>query len=807
MFEQSISATEQKPAPEVVRKYNTEQLIAFFREKEDLQLDDDDYTILRNEKITGRDFLIITEQKLERYGMKGGPATRLADFAKEIKGEQPVATGKRKPEGSDEENEGSDRKKEKLIDHNPKSIVEFLEKQKGIKNDFTKLHELCMNEFKFVREGRDDAIYQTYDYIFDRHCKIRKRLSEDKNISDKSLYPLPALQSAPGGGKSFFLDELASLKSEDLDRYFQLKISNLEKEGKSVEKQQYVKEAMDILHNSIGISITYNGNSPYDCDIDGILQKGLVMRILWSYFFNANKLDWNSFCKKFRKYFYSLDTLTAIQSIIYHSKKSIFLCVDETMKILSNDYANVGNVRILLNELYKPYQALSHSDKKFHFVVSTLDALNIFDTQTGSQRPIIWIPLRRLTLSESFKLFNKITETPNYHDNRRLFVIKKCIADCNGHPRTLEKFYHLLFNDDTALNTDIYSSLIERLAKNLKQWFSPITFSIIKKALLGDAISLACEIENTWRTYTLRDLISTGIYINSLTDDDEALNVIPTLSPVGLQYFCIFNKNNTNNDVKTVTKILRDLLTTEYSFDDEVMDGKPFERFHANWELLYRVLRDEGMKISLCMIYGLPDIDQPEIELRHKIGIARLESKEFPPPDEICDAAGKSIENFVNYVLIPTKKNNGGFDMVIFERKVGDTGYIAINIECKFSYPKSATKLSNNEIKVKYEHTRNKYLSHVRYDSKRTRKSTMEWNKGTYYDCSDVGKLKMTIDDIYLVFVAWRDVEPLNNEIKNNKNIIIVKRENLEKIYTPSLVTRPQFYIDILERIDMEVET
>ncbi|RHZ69343.1 hypothetical protein Glove_284g6 [Diversispora epigaea] len=91
MFEQSISATEQKPAPEVVRKYNTEQLIVFFRGKEDLQLDDDDYAILRNEKITGRDFLIITEQKLERYGMKGGPATRLADFAKEIKGEQPVA--------------------------------------------------------------------------------------------------------------------------------------------------------------------------------------------------------------------------------------------------------------------------------------------------------------------------------------------------------------------------------------------------------------------------------------------------------------------------------------------------------------------------------------------------------------------------------------------------------------------------------------------------------------------------------------------------------------------------------------------
>ncbi|RHZ62043.1 hypothetical protein Glove_344g93 [Diversispora epigaea] len=89
MFEQSISTTEQKP--EVVRKYNTEQLIAFLRGKEDLQLNDTHFEILRNEEITGRDFLIITEQRLEHYGMKGGPATRLADFAKEIKGEQPVA--------------------------------------------------------------------------------------------------------------------------------------------------------------------------------------------------------------------------------------------------------------------------------------------------------------------------------------------------------------------------------------------------------------------------------------------------------------------------------------------------------------------------------------------------------------------------------------------------------------------------------------------------------------------------------------------------------------------------------------------
>ena len=36
---------------EVVRKLNTEKLIEFLREEEDLQLDEDDFKILRDEKI------------------------------------------------------------------------------------------------------------------------------------------------------------------------------------------------------------------------------------------------------------------------------------------------------------------------------------------------------------------------------------------------------------------------------------------------------------------------------------------------------------------------------------------------------------------------------------------------------------------------------------------------------------------------------------------------------------------------------------------------------------------------------------
>jgi len=68
----------------VINKYKTEELITFLRRAKDLQLNEAHFKILRKEEINGRSFFKLTEQKLERYGMKGGPATVLADFAEEI---------------------------------------------------------------------------------------------------------------------------------------------------------------------------------------------------------------------------------------------------------------------------------------------------------------------------------------------------------------------------------------------------------------------------------------------------------------------------------------------------------------------------------------------------------------------------------------------------------------------------------------------------------------------------------------------------------------------------------------------------
>ncbi|CAI2184850.1 9182_t:CDS:1 [Funneliformis geosporum] len=314
------------------------------------------------------------------------------------------------------------------------------------------------------------------------------------------------------------------------------------------------------------------------------------------------------------------------------------------------------------------------------------DAVYVQSNMTDSGREIEWIPLRRLEISESAELFNKIIRSLNLEE-RRLFVIKKCIANCNGHPRTLEKFYQVFNSNEKAKKIHNYSSLIAILIKHIEEWYKNISFPVIKMTLLGKIVRLSHIININSEQLSISALISFRVYVNSLTEKSEAQFVIFILSPVSLQYFCL--NNNDGGDTQTITNILQSLLTIESSFDDEVMDGKPFESFHANWELLYRVLHENGKKISLHKIYSLSDKGQEkiEIQLQRKREVAYYHEKiEFPLNDTIYDSSGKFFENLIDYLFVPKKLKNSGFDMVIFERKADESGYIAINIECIFTY-------------------------------------------------------------------------------------------------------------------------
>ncbi|RHZ45446.1 hypothetical protein Glove_674g7 [Diversispora epigaea] len=67
-----------------IKKYNTCELIEYLRKK-DLKLNDDNFTIIRKEKIAGLDFLELTKEEFRSVGFALGPATRLVKFITEVK--------------------------------------------------------------------------------------------------------------------------------------------------------------------------------------------------------------------------------------------------------------------------------------------------------------------------------------------------------------------------------------------------------------------------------------------------------------------------------------------------------------------------------------------------------------------------------------------------------------------------------------------------------------------------------------------------------------------------------------------------
>ncbi|CAG8838029.1 21491_t:CDS:1, partial [Cetraspora pellucida] len=73
---------------EVQEKWKRPNVIKFLEEnKVELDLDDDDIQVIVKKKISGHNFLDLSQEKLEEYGLQPGPADTIAKLAKKIKGE------------------------------------------------------------------------------------------------------------------------------------------------------------------------------------------------------------------------------------------------------------------------------------------------------------------------------------------------------------------------------------------------------------------------------------------------------------------------------------------------------------------------------------------------------------------------------------------------------------------------------------------------------------------------------------------------------------------------------------------------
>ena len=68
-----------------IEALDTDSLLEFLKKhNRKLQLDNEDFLILKNNKISGANFLILKKKDLYRTGLKTGPVVSLYNFIKDI---------------------------------------------------------------------------------------------------------------------------------------------------------------------------------------------------------------------------------------------------------------------------------------------------------------------------------------------------------------------------------------------------------------------------------------------------------------------------------------------------------------------------------------------------------------------------------------------------------------------------------------------------------------------------------------------------------------------------------------------------
>lgn len=63
---------------------DTEGLINFLKERQNLHLNETHYNIFRHKEITGSDFLNYTKEEFEGFGLASGPAKRIEQLVNEL---------------------------------------------------------------------------------------------------------------------------------------------------------------------------------------------------------------------------------------------------------------------------------------------------------------------------------------------------------------------------------------------------------------------------------------------------------------------------------------------------------------------------------------------------------------------------------------------------------------------------------------------------------------------------------------------------------------------------------------------------
>lgn len=432
-------------------------------------------------------------------------------------------------------------------------------------------------------------------------------------------------------------------------------------------------------------------------------------------------------------------------------KRPLLLLVDELMKCGEDGATKILHaIGICLNE---------HPPEIFDCIVSTLDTSPVFKENSSSGRPLLWVNLPPLSQESSEKIFGTLPMTPE---------LKLCIAECNGHPRALECIWSALkkFSGQRHIKTEyIIKAAIDDWGTRLP----PISDAHLKIALNGKPVYP----EDTIEELNIATELLKGTFLNA--NVKKQTKFIPQLSPFSLR---VIAARRGHSQFDFVSQFITSMLSLEEGFD-----WNAYEKFHANWEMLKRVLFS-GSTRTFAEFYNCPTKLQlnPSFVLQKKD--LKFLNQHF---NEYCEKEKPQVDTLLDHGFLPAA-NNPGFDFISFEKNVNSNELIAIAVECKYSYPGSKnTTLNKTKVEEKWVNT----LSQLE-----TLSSILICLIFILLDKKIEGKTLLKQSNIFLVVVSFQKVtkELLpGDSCVLNSNILVLDKEALEYTYSPTLFSRPQF--------------
>lgn len=527
----------------------------------------------------------------------------------------------------------------------------------------------------------------------------------------------------------------------------------------------------------------------------------------------------------------------ALNIIVHHEtvilKKPsphIFLCIDELIAS-GNAPTLITKIGALLDRF--PFVTAFISTLDIHYVImDTPERITNKTSFTSSGRPIEWLSVPPLPIEEVFPLFAEYSPESN-------LVLNSILCMANGHPRTLQRIKNCL---GPALN--VPGDLLKIAASSCEKDWDVLTPDLIQTALKGDPLLLSHEMKDPRSTGTipLFSLITGGYYFNSINPKDDNW-VVPRMSLFRIYASFLLPLEDKERGAalpsqsiearKRFNSLLRMARMSPPETDGGFGGHLPawLEEFHALWEDCNRIafIGDSESTQYAWIAKDLYKIRSPFNEgakeglvFGHDIEIALTPN--FSDPMKTFTPL-KDQESLKKWLAHPSAfqkvfdlwHDNPGYDVMLLERDRSQRP-VAVFIEVKSKVPSAKTdrSLMSDTVINKIRNCMDQFLAnyvgsfHFFFSFHQPllllQTIAAESNTGGVKGINDFSQLcivfasfqKISSETITSLRSSFDDglLSSIINEsgIGGKPTVIVLQKESLLNLYTPTLRCSPAFY-------------